>query len=217
MQPSYKGETSKEVESNLESDSSEEELESILIGDRNEEDEGSTLKGDSSEEIVEPNLWEHSEELNQNFQEQYAKHEEFEATIRGLHGKLQIQYIEKEQVEKNLCGRVDNLQKKSEELGKKLEEKDSELGRVEMELKRRNAKDTERQQIEAAFRNKLKETQRRNKNTKSHFKEVANILNIKNEEVDRNLQELLRMQQVKERDWNSVEAALRGQVEQLKK
>jgi hypothetical protein len=91
VQPSYKGETSKEVESNLESDSSEEELESILIGDRNEEDEGSTLKGDSSEEIVEPNLWEHIEDLNQNFQEQYAKQEEFEATIRGLQGKLQIQ------------------------------------------------------------------------------------------------------------------------------
>ena len=35
--------------------------------------------------------------------------------------------------------------------------------------------------------------------------------------MDRNLQELLRMQQVKECDWNNVEAALRGQVEQLKK
>ena len=109
-----------------------------------------------------------------------------------------------------------NFRKKLEELEKKLEENDSELGRVEMELKRRDEKDRERQQIESAFRNKLKETQRRNKNTKIHFKEVATILNIKNEEMDRNLQELLRMQQVKERDWNNVEAALRGQVEQLK-
>jgi cytidylate kinase len=46
-----------------------------------------------------------------------------------------------------------------------LEEKDSELGRVEMELERRDEKDRERQQIEAPLRNKLKETQRRNKNT----------------------------------------------------
>jgi hypothetical protein len=110
-----------------------------------------------------------------------------------------------------------NFRKKLEELEKKLEENDSELGRVEMELKRRDEKDRERQQIESAFRNKLKETQRRNKNTKSHFKEVATILNIKNEEMDRNLQEMLRMQQVKEHDWNTVEATLRGQVEQLQK
>jgi chromosome segregation ATPase len=104
-----------------------------------------------------------------------------------------------------------------EELKKKLEEKDSELGRVETELKRRDEKDRERQQIEAALRSKLKETQRRNKNTESHFKEVATILKIENEEMDRNLQELLQIQQVKEREWNNVESALRGQLGQLKK
>ena len=86
-----------------------------------------------------------------------------------------------------------------------------------MELERRDEKDRERQQIEAPLRNKLKETQRRNKNTKRQFKEVATILNINNEEMDRNLQEMLRMQQVKEHDWNNVKAALCGQVEQLKK
>ena len=35
--------------------------------------------------------------------------------------------------------------------------------------------------------------------------------------MDRNLQELLWMQQVKERDWNNVEAGIRGQVELKKK
>ena len=110
-----------------------------------------------------------------------------------------------------------NFRKKLEELEKKLEEIDSELGRVEVELKRWDVKDRESQQREAALRNKLKETKRRNKNTKSHFKEVATNLKIKNEEMDRILQELLWMQQVKEHDWNNVEAALRGQVEQQKK
>ena len=75
MQTSFKGETSKDVESNLKGDRSEEDLESIIIGDRSEEDEESTLKGDSSEEVVEPNLREHIEDLNKNLKAQYAKQE----------------------------------------------------------------------------------------------------------------------------------------------